>query len=119
MVPLFTLPPTCISASPPGSINLTSHRVREISHYLHLNLPLGVTNEGREAIRELIRPKCITILYQNSPLYIDIFHFMVLFLCCFGLFYTVCNFPVPKQQTPDSAVKSGHQVVQSEDLQMS
>ena len=57
---------------------------------------------------QVIRPKCITILYRNSPLFIDIFHVMMLFLCCFGLFYTVCNFPVPKQQTQDSAEKSGH-----------
>src|SRR4051812_17140493 len=62
----------------------------------------------------LIRPKCITILYCNSPLFIDIFHFIVLFLCCFGLFYTVCNFPVPKQQKQDSTVKSGHQVAESD-----
>src|SRR3954464_2054637 len=60
------------------------------------------------SLGELIRPKCITILYRNSPLFIDIFHIMMLFLCCFGLFYTVCNFPVPKQQTQDSAEKSGH-----------
>ena len=62
----------------------------------------------------LIRPKCITILYCNSPLFIDIFHFIVLFLCCFGLFYIVCNFPVLKQQKQDSAVKRGHQVVKSD-----
>src|SRR4051812_37686524 len=43
----------------------------------------------------LIRPKCITILYRNSPLFIDIFHVMMLFLCCFGLFYKACNFPMP------------------------
>src|ERR1041385_2366776 len=59
------------------------------------------------SLGELIRPKCITILYSKSFLFIDIFHDMMLFLCCFGLFYTVCNFPVPKQQTQDSAVKSG------------
>src|SRR4051812_39771908 len=58
----------------------------------------------------MIRPKCITILYCTLTLFIDISHFKVLFLCCFGLFYTVCNFPVPKQQKQDSAVKSGHQV---------
>src|SRR4051812_5213647 len=55
----------------------------------------------------LIRSKCITILYRNSPLFIDIFHFIILFLCCFGLFYTVCNFLVPKQQKQDSSVKIG------------
>src|SRR4051812_13361573 len=59
------------------------------------------------APRLLIRPKCITILYRNSSLFIDIFHVTMMFLCCFGLFYTVCNFPVPKQQTQDSAVKNG------------
>src|SRR3954467_9880502 len=66
----------------------------------------------------LIRPKCITILYCNLTLFIDIFHFKVLFLCCFGLFYTVCNFPVPKQQNQDSAVKSGHQLAESDQLHM-
>src|SRR3954468_23994369 len=55
----------------------------------------------------LIRPKCTTILYSNSFLFIDIFHDRMLFLCCFGLFYTVCNFPMPKLPTQDSAVKSG------------
>src|SRR4051812_9084158 len=54
-----------------------------------------------------IRPKCITILYSNSFLFIDIFHVMMLFLCCFGLIYIVCNFLRPKQQTQDSTVKSG------------
>ena len=58
----------------------------------------------------LIRPKSITILYCDFTLFIDIFYFKVLFLCCFGLFYTVYNFPVPKQQNQDSAVKIGHQV---------
>src|SRR4051812_38355270 len=74
--------------------------------------------QARSKLGELIRPKCITILYYNSPLFIDIFQFIVLFLCCFGLFYTVCNFPMPKQQKQDSAVKSGHQVVESDHLQI-
>src|SRR3954469_4069961 len=56
--------------------------------------------------------------YCNLNLLIDIFHFKVLFLCCFGLFYTVCNFPVPKQQKQDSAMKSGHQVAESDHLQI-
>src|SRR6187399_969001 len=56
----------------------------------------------------VIRPKCIIILYHNSSLFIDIFHVMMMFLCCFGLFYKVCNFPVPEQQTQDSAGKSGY-----------
>src|SRR3954466_15587774 len=68
--------------------------------------------------RLLISPKCITILYCNLTLFIDIFHFKVLFLCCFGLFYTIYNFPVLKQQSQDSAVKSGHQVAESDQLQM-
>ena len=66
----------------------------------------------------LIRPKCITILYYNLSLFIDISHVMMMFLCCFGLFYTVCNFPVPKQQTQDSAVKSGRWVAEEEYLQI-
>src|SRR3954463_663856 len=42
----------------------------------------------REVI-SLIRPKSITILYCDFTLLIDIFHFKVLFLCCFGLFYAL------------------------------
>ena len=53
----------------------------------------------------MIRPKSITILYCDFTLFIDIFHFKALFLCCFGLFYAVYNFPMPKQQNQDSAVK--------------
>src|SRR3954465_2910109 len=69
--------------------------------------------------RDVIRPNCITILYRNSSLFIDIFHITMMFLCGFGLFYTVCNFPVPKQQTQDSAGKSGHQVDESEGVKIS
>src|SRR4051812_18772025 len=74
--------------------------------------------QEEEIVSSLIRPKCITILYCNSPLFIDIFDLLVLFLCCFGLFDTVCNLPVPKQQKQDSAVKSGHQVAESDHLQI-
>src|SRR3954471_9270776 len=70
------------------------------------------------SLGELIRPKSITILYCDFTLFIDIFHFKVLFLCCFGLFYTVYNFLVPKQQNQDSAVKSGYQVAESDQVQM-
>src|SRR3954471_22656093 len=69
-------------------------------------------------VRVLIRPKSITILYCDFTLSIDIFHFKVLFFCCFGLFYTVCNFPVPEQQSQDLAVKSGYQVAESDQVQM-
>ena len=87
---------------------------------------LWVGNQGRYAslvvtcnsFEVFIRPKCITILYSNSFLFIDIFHVMMLFLCCFGLFYTVCNFPMPKEQKQDSTVKSGRRVAELEDLQI-
>src|SRR4051812_38587689 len=36
---------------PPGFDKPYSHRVMVISLYLNINLPLGVTNEGREAIK--------------------------------------------------------------------
>ena len=65
---------------------------------------------SRKTRRVVIRPKCITILYCNLTLFIDIFHFKVLFLCCFGLSYTVYNFPVLKQENQNSTVKTGHQV---------
>src|ERR1043165_3646052 len=91
-------------------------------HSLNLwkGLPSSVIAWGqvRSKLGGVDTSKCITILYCNSPIFIDIFHFTVLFLCCFGLFYTVRNFSVPKQQKQDSAVKSGHQVAQSEDLQI-
>src|SRR3954471_25007071 len=71
------------------------------------------------ASEQVIHPKSITILYCHFTLFIDIFHFKVFFLCCFGLFYTVYNFPVPKQQNQDSAVKkSGYQVAESDQVQM-
>src|ERR1041384_4024166 len=91
-------------------------------HSLNLwtGLPSSVIAWGQAGLSlgELIRLKCITILYCNLTLFIDIFHFKVLFLCCSGLFYTVCNFPVPKQQNQKLAVKSGHQVAQSDQLQI-
>ena len=70
-------------------------------------LSIGLGDKRGLSLGVLIRPKCITILYHNLSLFIDIFHVMMMFLCCFGLFYTVCNFPMPKQQTQDSAGKSG------------
>jgi len=68
---------------------------------------------------ELIRPKSITISYCDLTLFIDIFHFKALLLCCFGLFYAVCNFPVPEQQNQNSAVKKWNQVAEAEQVQMS
>ena len=98
------------------------HIILSTLHSLNLRtgLPSSVIawGQARSKLGELIRPKCITILYCNPPLFIDIFHFIVLFLCCFGLFYTVCNFSVPKQQKQDSTVKSGHQVADSDQLQI-
>ena len=86
--------------------------VRFLLSTLHsLNLWTGLPSsavawgQARSKLGELIRPKSITILYCDFTLFIDIFHCKVLFLCCFGLFYTVYNFPVPKQQNQDSAVK--------------
>ena len=38
------------SLSPTGSISTLASSLRQITATLHLNLPLGVTNEGREAI---------------------------------------------------------------------
>ena len=49
---LAPLTPTCISWSPASSITLVSSP-REIAATLHLNLPLGVTNKGREAIKAI------------------------------------------------------------------
>src|SRR4051812_26486570 len=58
----------------------------------------------------VIRPKCITILYHNLPLFIDIFHTMMPLSWCFGLFYPVYKLPVLKQQNQESAGKSAHRI---------
>src|SRR3954465_2821280 len=99
--------------------------VRILLSTLHsLNLWTGLPSsaiawgQARSNLGELIRPKNITILYCDFTLFIDIFHFKVLFLCCFGLFYTVFIFPVPKQQNQNSTVKSGYQVAESDEVQM-
>src|ERR1041385_7110872 len=90
--------------------NITSLRLMFLSlkHVIRGHEPTIEHNVPSWSHYLLIRPKCITILYRNSSLFIDIFHVMMMFLCCFGLLYTVCKFPVLKQQTQDSAVKSGH-----------
>src|SRR4051794_19688423 len=74
--------------------------------------------QARSKLGGVDTSKKITILYCDFTLFIDIFHFKVLFLCCFGLFYTVYNFSVPKQQNQNSAVKSGYQVAESDQVQM-
>ena len=66
----------------------------------------------------LIRPKCITILYCNLTLFIDIFHFKVLFLCCVGVFYTVCNFPVPKQVSLSEDAKVEYRTSRTHEIQV-
>src|ERR1041384_4995509 len=49
---LFTLPPSCISASPPKT-NLGIFTEGNLLLHCISNLPLGVTNEGREAIKQI------------------------------------------------------------------
>ena len=44
------------------------------------------------SLGELIRPFCVTILYVNSPLFIDIFQIRVLYLCYFIVFCVFYNF---------------------------
>src|ERR1041385_4306570 len=46
MAPLFTLPPTCRLWIPTGSILNLSIFAKGNCRYLHLNLPLWVTNKG-------------------------------------------------------------------------
>src|SRR3954454_3198653 len=75
------------------------------SLYFERDGPVYTRSASSFCRNPLTRPKSITILYCDFTLFIDIFHFKVLFLCCFGLFYTVYNFPVPKQQNQDSAVE--------------
>src|SRR4051812_48777968 len=94
--------------------------VRILLSTLHsLNLWTGLTcsviawAQARSKLGRVDTSKMHHYFIFNSSLFIDIFHFIVLFLCCFGLFYTVCNFPMPKQ---DSAVKSGHQVAEPDHL---
>src|ERR1044072_3360069 len=91
-------------------------------HSLNLwtGLPSSVIawGQARSKLGGVDTSKMHHYLYCNLTLLINIFHFKVLFLCCFGLFYTVCNFPVLKQQNQDSAVKSGDQVAESDQLPM-
>src|SRR4051812_43111905 len=47
--------PTCISVSPTGDKPWYLCRGK-FAAILHLNLPLGVTNEGREAIKKFMAP---------------------------------------------------------------
>src|SRR3954469_19026393 len=49
-MPLFTLPPTCISWSPTGRYSTLACLLRETCCCAASNLPLGITNKGREAI---------------------------------------------------------------------
>ena len=53
MAPLFTLPPTCRSWSPTGRYSTIASLLRETCCCATSNLPLGVTNEGREAIKPI------------------------------------------------------------------
>src|ERR1043165_7861124 len=73
---------------------------------------------GKKPLYPVIPPKCITILYHNSPLFIDIFHIMMILSWCFGMFYTVYNFPVLKQENQESVGKIAHRVGLSAQLQM-
>src|SRR3954466_5169700 len=51
MAPLCTLPPTCRSWSPTGRYSTLASLLRETCCCATSNLPLGVTNEGRETIK--------------------------------------------------------------------
>src|SRR3954465_9045388 len=53
MAPLCTLPPTCRSWSPTGRYSTLASLLRETCCCATSNLPLGVTNEGREAIKTI------------------------------------------------------------------
>src|SRR3954471_21210893 len=53
MAPLCTLPPTCRSWSPTGRYSTLASLLRETCRCATSNLPLGVTNEGREAIKPI------------------------------------------------------------------
>src|SRR3954465_8143289 len=53
MAPLFTFPPTCISWSPTGRYSTLASSLRETCCCATSNLPLGVTHEGREAIKTI------------------------------------------------------------------
>src|SRR3954465_15037447 len=53
MAPLFTLPPTCRSLESYWLITTLASSLRETCCCATSNLPLGVTNEGREAIKTI------------------------------------------------------------------
>ena len=56
-------------------------------HVFRVQFSLG--DKRSLSLGELICPFCITILYVNSPLFIDIFHIRALYLCYFVVF---CEF---------------------------
>ena len=59
-------------------------------HVFRVQFSLG--DKRSLSLGELIRPFCITILYVNSPLFIDIFHIRVIYLCYFIVFYVFYSF---------------------------
>src|SRR4051812_13624262 len=65
-----------------SSIDTSLHK--PVDMFTKLSFRLG-TNEGL-SLGELIRPICITILYHNLPLFIDICLIMRCYLCLFICF---------------------------------
>src|SRR3954465_4276565 len=76
MAPLFTFPPTCISWSPTGRYSTLASSLRETCCCATSNLPLGVTNEGREAIK----PISGVVARDSSPQDRGVAHYILYFL---------------------------------------
>ena len=71
-----------------------------------------------EGHRFMIRPFCITILYANSPLFIDIFHIRALYLCYFVIFCVFYSFiksivrvRIQLEKAPVIGISPGHQKI--------
>ena len=69
-------------------INTSLHKT--CGHVFRVQFSLG--DKRSLSLGELIRPFCITILYVNSPLFIDIFHIRALYLCYFVVFCVFYSF---------------------------
>ena len=93
--PLFTLPPTCIPRSHTGDKPWDICQGK-FATTLHLNLPLGVTNEGRElssllASSKFLAPLPGTPVYKIGELH-TIFYICLLVLLVYRSFFAFMSF---------------------------
>ena len=106
------LSPTCHRWSPTGDINPILYVRGNLAATLHLNLPLGVTNEGREAvageankttpvrsqaIKQFLAPLPGTPLFKIGELHAIFYLCFLILLVCFLVFAFVSLAKNPKK----------------------